>query len=157
MNFFLKKDVFEGENLFEAPKDGMLDIPSLREKSTFLIEMIEEINLRTPKNPKIIHFATSLSKDKKHEFVRFFLERQINFSWSYADMPRLDPELVLHHLPLKPGVEPVKQKLRKMHPQVALLVKEELKKLLDVGFIRPIDYVKWISNLVPVSKHSRGI
>jgi len=39
----------------------------------------------------------------------------------------------------------VKQKLRKMHPHIALLVKEELKKLLDVGFIRAID-------LVPMSK-----
>ena len=72
-------------------------------------------------------------------------------------MRGLDPKLVLHHLPLKLGVKPVKKKLRKMHPQVALLVKGELKKLLDVGFIRPIDYAEWISNLVLVRKHSRGI
>ena len=72
-------------------------------------------------------------------------------------MPGLDPELVLHHLPLRLGVKPVKQKLRKMHPQVSLLVKAELKKLLDVGFIRPIDYAEWISNLLPVIKHSGGI
>lgn len=72
-------------------------------------------------------------------------------------MPRLDPKLVLHHLPLKPGVKLVKKVLRKMHPQVSLLVKVELKKLLDVGFIRPIDYAEWISNLVPIRKHSRGI
>jgi len=39
-----------------------------------------------------------------------------------------------------------------MHPHIALLVKEELKKLLDVGFIRAIDYPEWISNIVPVSK-----
>ena len=69
----------------------------------------------------------------------------------------LDPGLVLHHLPLKLGVKLVKKKLRKMHPQVALLVKDELKKLLDVDFIRLIDYAEWISNLVPVRKHSGGI
>ena len=40
-----------------------------------------------------------------------------------------------------------------MHPQVALLVKDELKKLLDVSFIKPIDYVEWISNIVPITKH----
>ena len=54
-------------------------------------------------------------------------------------MPGLDSELVLHHLPLKLGEKLVKQILRKMHPQVALLVKAELKKPLDVRFIRPID------------------
>jgi hypothetical protein len=50
------------------------------------------------------------------------------------------------------GVRPVKQKLKKMHPHIALLVKEELKKLLDVGFIQSIDYVEWISNIVLISK-----
>jgi hypothetical protein len=39
-----------------------------------------------------------------------------------------------------------------MLPHIALLVKVKLKKLLDVGFIRPIDYAKWISNTVLVSK-----
>lgn len=44
-----------------------------------------------------------------------------------------------------------------MHPKIALLVKVELKKLLDVGFIRPINYLEWISNLVSVSKPTGGI
>lgn len=44
-----------------------------------------------------------------------------------------------------------------MHPQIALLVKVELQKLLDVGLIRPIDYAEWISNLVPVTKAIGGI
>lgn len=151
------KGISEGENLSKAPKDGRLDIPPPREKSTFLIEMTKEINLGVPNNPKIIHFVASLSQEEKHKFVKFFLEKQIKFAWSYADMPGLDPEPVLHHLPLKPGEKPVKQKLRKMHPQVTLLVKIELKKLLIVGLIRSIDYGEWISNLVPISKNSRGI
>lgn len=72
-------------------------------------------------------------------------------------MPSLDIELVLHHLPLIPGVKPYKQTLRKMHPSIPLLVKIELQKLLDVGFIRPIDYAEWISNLVPMTKPTGGI
>ncbi|KAH9306737.1 hypothetical protein KI387_011141, partial [Taxus chinensis] len=40
-----------------------------------------------------------------------------------------------------------------MHPHVSLLVKEELEKLLAVGFIRPIDYLEWISNVVPIHKN----
>lgn len=72
-------------------------------------------------------------------------------------MHGLDLDLVLHHFPLQPGAKPVKQKLRNMHPQIALLVKDELKKLLDVDFIRSIDYEKWISNLVLVTKPTGGI
>lgn len=39
-----------------------------------------------------------------------------------------------------------------MHPQITLLVKAELKKLLDIGFIRSTDYTKWILNIVHVTK-----
>jgi len=39
-----------------------------------------------------------------------------------------------------------------MHPKIALMVKEELQKLLEVKFIQPIDYSDWISNMVPVKK-----
>lgn len=85
------------------------------------------------------------------------MERQINFAWSYAEMPGIDTELFLHQLQLELGVRPIKKKLRNMHPEVALLFKVELKKLLDVGFIRPIDYKELISNLVPIRKHSGGI
>ncbi|KAH9296742.1 hypothetical protein KI387_044770, partial [Taxus chinensis] len=44
-----------------------------------------------------------------------------------------------------------------MHPRVALLVKEELERLLVAWFIRPIDYSEWISNIVLVQKNPVGI
>lgn len=44
-----------------------------------------------------------------------------------------------------------------MNPHVALLAKEKLKKLLDVGFIKRINYVGWISNIVPISIPDKSI
>lgn len=44
-----------------------------------------------------------------------------------------------------------------MYLQVALLVKLELKKLLEASFIWPMDYSNWISNIVPVGKPIGGI
>lgn len=99
-----------------------------------------------------MQLVASLIAEKVLKFTEFLKENHINFSWSYADMLGLDPNLIMHHLSINTGVRPVKQKLRKMHPHIALLVKEELKKLLDVGFIWSIDYAEWISNIVPVSK-----
>lgn len=61
-------------------------------------------------------------------------------------------DLVVHNLGLKSDAKPIKQKLRKMNPTLALMVKKELQKLLDAKFIQPIDYSKWISNMVPVKK-----
>ena len=72
-------------------------------------------------------------------------------------MPGLYPNLIMHHLSIVLGIKLVKQKLQKMHPHVALLVKDELEKLLKAGFICAIDYVEWISNIVLVSKHDKSI
>ena len=98
-----------------------------------------------------------MSPKEKEEFIAFFWEKKINFAWTYSDIPGLDPDLIMHHLSIALGIKPVKQKLRKMHPHVALLVKAELEKLLKAGFIHAIDYVEWISNIVPVSEHDKSI
>lgn len=82
--------------------------------------------------------------------MNFLQETQVNFAWSYADILGLDPELVVHNLVVKPNAKLVKQKFHKIHPQVFLLVKSELQKMLDVRFIKHIDYPEWVSNIVPV-------
>jgi len=50
------------------------------------------------------------------------------FSWSYDDMPGLDPQIVTHKILLVPGTIPVKQKLRRMNPNTLLKVRDEVKK-----------------------------
>ena len=39
-----------------------------------------------------------------------------------------------------------------MKAEVLEEVKKEVQKMLDVGFIRPCRYAKWISSVVPVQK-----
>ena len=39
-----------------------------------------------------------------------------------------------------------------MNPTIAIMVKKELQKLLAAKFIQPIDYSKWISNMIPIKK-----
>ncbi|KAH9296388.1 hypothetical protein KI387_039976, partial [Taxus chinensis] len=79
------------------------------------------------------------------------------FAWSYADMPGIDPNIVVHNIVTIPEAKPIKQKLWKMHPHISLLVKEELQHLLLVSFILPIDYPQWISNIIPITKVTGGL
>ena len=72
-------------------------------------------------------------------------------------MMGLDLDLIMHQFSIALGVKPVKQKLPKMHPHVTLLVKDELEKLLQGGFIQVIVYVEWIKNIVLASKHDKYI
>lgn len=107
-----------------------------------LVEKRAPIKLGIEKQPKIMHLAKSLTTEERIEHIQFYKGRWINFLWSYTYMWRLDPDLFMHHLSLSPGEKVVKQKLRKMHPHVTLLVKAKLQKFLDVGFKRPVDYVE---------------
>ena len=39
-----------------------------------------------------------------------------------------------------------------MAPDIILKVEEEIERLVTTNFIRPVRYVEWLSNIVPVLK-----
>ena len=109
------KDVSQGENLPEALKDEIIgSLPRyFQDRSSVLIEPTQLINLGIEASPQIIHVAQSLSVEEKEQFTEFFKEKKINFTWTYLDMPRLDTELIMHHLSIGPDVELVRKSLEK--------------------------------------------
>ncbi|KAH9308861.1 hypothetical protein KI387_036772, partial [Taxus chinensis] len=82
---------------------------------------------------------------------------QKDFAFNYKEMMGIAPQVVVHNIVTKPDAKPIKQNSRPMKPKVALMVKEEVVKLLQVGFIKPIDYSQWVSNIVPVLKKNGKI
>jgi hypothetical protein len=71
-------------------------------------------------------------------------------------MPRLSRELVEHRLPIKSGFRPYKQPSQRFNPIIHDCVKDEVERLLDIGFIRPCRYAEWIFNIVPMEKKNIG-
>lgn len=51
-----------------------------------------------------------------------------------------------------PKAKPTKQKLQKIKPEWALKIKEEIEKLLSVGFIKAVKQIDWLANVVLVGK-----
>jgi hypothetical protein len=64
---------------------------------------------------------------------------------------------VEHRLPIKSGFRSYKQPARRFNPIFHDQVKEEVRWLLDTGFIRPCRYAEWISNIVLVEKNTDKI
>ena len=62
------------------------------------------------------------------------------FAWSYQDMSGLDTNIVVHRLPLREECALIKQKLRRIKPEMLLKIKEEVKKQLDAGFLEVSKY-----------------
>jgi hypothetical protein len=74
------------------------------------------------------------------------------FSWSYEEMPDIDPRIVKHEIRNYLDVKPVRHKLRLVNPKKAKTIKAEVEKLIKVGFIYPVQVTQWVSNPVPVNK-----
>jgi hypothetical protein len=67
-------------------------------------------------------------------------------------MPRILREVIEHKIGIDPSYKPIKQKERRYTPERHETIWQEVNKLLEAGFIRPVDYPSWLANHVLVEK-----
>ena len=86
------------------------------------------------------------------KYIELFKEFCDVFSWSYEEMPGIDPRIVEHEIKTYPNSKLVRQCLRVVNPRKAPVIKAEIEKLLNAGFIYLVPLTEWVSNPVPVDK-----
>ena len=69
-------------------------------------------------------------------------------------MKGVDPQFCMHRINLKKDAVPIVSQWYRMNPNYAKHVKEELDKLLKVGFIYPLESLTWLSPIVIVPKEN---
>lgn len=74
------------------------------------------------------------------------------FVFSHEEMPGIYPKLAMHSLNVRPKCKPIKQRKRRMNDEKTTMSIVETAKLLQVGFIKEVQYPEWISNPVMVNK-----
>lgn len=79
------------------------------------------------------------------------------FAQTYVNTPGLDTNIVIHRLPLIDRCKSVKQKLRRIRPDILIKVKEEVKKQWDMNFPNVVKYPQWVLNIVAVPKKDNKI
>nr|CAN70842.1 hypothetical protein VITISV_013563 [Vitis vinifera] len=67
-------------------------------------------------------------------------------------MKGIDPSVTSHKLNILPTARPIRQKVRRFHPDRQKIIRIEIDKLLEAGFIREVDYPDWLANVVVVPK-----
>jgi hypothetical protein len=65
-----------------------------------------------------------------------------------SDMPRILSEVIEHKVDIDPVFKPIKQKERRYTPERRETIRLEVNRLLEVGFIRPVNYPSWLANLI---------
>ncbi|KAI5423838.1 hypothetical protein KIW84_030166 [Lathyrus oleraceus] len=146
--------------VFEAKEDDVEEIPDeitrLLEHEEKIIqphlENLETVNLGSEDCVREVKIGALLEESVKKRLIELLREYVNVFAWSYEDMRGLDTDIVQHFLPLKPECVPVKQKLRRTHPDMAVKIKEEVQKKIDAGFLVTSTYPQWVANIVPVPK-----
>ena len=72
-------------------------------------------------------------------------------------MKELDPQYYQNQIHLLHDARSVQQRRYRMNPIYAAKVKEEINKILRVGFIRPVKRATWLSPIVVVPKKNGKI
>jgi hypothetical protein len=120
-------DLLSIQEPYETIPEELSTLITKYEKPTMAtLEETEEINLSENEESKCIHIGTNLSSEMRSKLISLLKDYIDVFAWSYADMPGLDENVVVHKLPLKPGAKSVKQKLRRLKPEWILKIKEEV-------------------------------
>ena len=99
---------------------------------------------------KFLQIITTLDETQQEKLLRVLKEQTGAFAWEYMDMKGIHPDTCVHHIYIDDKITPARQAQRRMNPTLKDIVKEELQKLLNAGFIYPISNRKWVSPLVVI-------
>ena len=101
---------------------------------------------------RCIYINTLLSEEEKAQLCRVIQFNADVFAWTHADMPGISPIHASHKLNVTPYAKPVRQKVRRFHPDRHPIIQTEVENLLQNGFIIAVKYPDWIANVVIVPK-----
>ncbi|GKU91872.1 hypothetical protein SLEP1_g5686 [Rubroshorea leprosula] len=116
------------------------------------VEPVETVPLNPDVPERTVKIGTKLTEEERAELLEFFRVNQDVFAWVTDEMPGIPAELTVHKLSTDPTRRPVVQKRRLFGPEKQAAIDEEIQKLLQAGFIRRVEYFKWVSNPVLVKK-----
>ena len=137
-----------------APVWGELDeLPEVDEadriKSVVAPDDYESFSLPEGKS---FFLGKHLSDAERDEYLQLLMEYTDVFAWAPSDLSGISPNLGEHQIELVDGATPVRQRQYRLNPRYSMLVKEELEKLLEAGFIYPVNNSEWVSPIVIVPK-----
>ncbi|GKV17274.1 hypothetical protein SLEP1_g27803 [Rubroshorea leprosula] len=116
------------------------------------IDPVETVPLDPEEQKKRVKIGTKLTTKERRELFEFLKANKDVFAWTTDEMPRIPTEFAVHKLSTDPMGKPMVQKRRLFGPEKQVAMDKEIQKLLQAGFIRKVEYSKWVSNPVLVKK-----
>ncbi|GKV06489.1 hypothetical protein SLEP1_g18383 [Rubroshorea leprosula] len=116
------------------------------------VEDVEKVQIDDRDLRQKTQIGTKLNPEERAELIAFLRANKDVFAWTSADMPGIPTLVFQHKLSTNPLKKPVAQKRRLFGGERLQVIKEEVEKLLQAGFVRRVDYCEWVANPVLVKK-----
>ena len=91
-------------------------------------KITEAVNLGIEEERKEVKIGTTLSSATRKKLIDLLQDYNNVFAWSYQGMSSLNIDIVVHRLPLREECALIKQKLKRVKPEMLLKIKKEVKK-----------------------------
>ena len=101
---------------------------------------------------KTFYLGRTLDEEEKSAYSKLLKEFADVFAWSPSDLIGIPSTLGEHQIDLVNRAAPIRQRQYRLNPKYSLMVKEEIDRLLEAGFIYPISNSEWVSPIVVVPK-----
>ncbi|XP_024010275.1 uncharacterized protein LOC112085304 [Eutrema salsugineum] len=113
---------------------------------------VDQVGIDPTDPTKCVGIGAKLNNSIRESLISFLQKNVSTFAWNISDMPGINPDITCHELNIDPTYKPIKQKRRKLGPEKARAVNDEIEKLLKAGSITEVRYPDWLANPVVVKK-----
>jgi hypothetical protein len=108
----------------EAPQSPILTQDTLSEGNMGNISTTITIDISIKEGVvENINLGANCTPDEVVSYTTLFKEFCDVFTWSYEEMPGIDPSIVIHEIKTYRDVKPVRQNLRPVHPKKIVAIK----------------------------------
>ncbi|XP_024015923.1 uncharacterized protein LOC112089179 [Eutrema salsugineum] len=133
--------------------NAMRAIAESRETRTELVcDAVDSVCIDKARPERCVKIGAKLEEPLRSKLLSLLKENINTFAWTAEDMPGISIDVTCHELNVDPTFKPIKQKRRKLGPERAKAVNDEVERLLKVGSIAEAKYPDWLSNPVVVKK-----
>lgn len=112
------------------------------------MEKLEVIQLSKNKPEKHTYVDSQLLEEAKGEIDECLKVNMDIFTWTLTNMFGINLDVIYNHLNVDPQFKLVWKKKGSIAHDRLLALEEEIDKLLDVSFIRKVQYPNWLANVI---------
>ena len=107
--------------------------------------------LEPPKRKPVI-ISTKLSDAEEQKLLRILKKHKDSIAWSIEELKGISPSICMHKILVEETSKPSVEHQRRLNPMMKEVVRKEVLKLLNAGFIYAISDSPWVSPVHVVPK-----